>query len=120
MIATDAVVADAVKWGELVMPAGGGVVVRVRMSGAECDSSHSLVASKKDPDEKRRFYGQGCTDGLRLRGRKRVRALLMRTTETCWPMHLNIGEMVIGQRGCRADADGAGNAQVVWQRVGGG
>ena len=26
MIATDAVVTDAVKWGELVMPAGGGVV----------------------------------------------------------------------------------------------
>ncbi len=23
----------------------------------------------------------------------------MRTTEACWPMHLNIGEMVIGQRG---------------------
>ncbi|MFA1723007.1 hypothetical protein [Xanthomonas campestris] len=49
MIATDAVAADAVKWGELVMPAGGGVVAWVRMSGAECDSSHSPVASKKIP-----------------------------------------------------------------------
>ncbi|MEA9660170.1 hypothetical protein [Xanthomonas campestris] len=116
MIATDAVVADAVKWGELVMPASAGVVAWVRMSGAGFDSSHSPVASKKDPDEKRRFYGHGCTDGLRLRGRKRVRAVLMRTTEACWPMHPNIGEMVIGQRGCRADADGAGDAQKVWQQ----
>lgn len=49
IIATDAVVADAVKWGELVIPAGGGVVACVRMSGAECDSSHSPVASKKIP-----------------------------------------------------------------------
>ncbi|MEB2185866.1 hypothetical protein VDS18_08160 [Xanthomonas campestris pv. campestris] len=49
MIATDAVVADAVKWGELVMPAGGGVVARARMSEAECDSSHLPVASKKIP-----------------------------------------------------------------------
>ncbi|WP_147424161.1 hypothetical protein [Xanthomonas campestris] len=47
MIATDAVVPDAVKWGELVIPAGGGVVARARMSGAGFDSSHSPVASKK-------------------------------------------------------------------------
>ncbi|WP_407467853.1 hypothetical protein ABFU39_02705 [Xanthomonas campestris pv. raphani] len=47
MIATDAVVTDALKWGELVIPSGGGVVARARMSGAECDSSHSPVASKK-------------------------------------------------------------------------
>ncbi|MCS3848698.1 hypothetical protein GGR70_003770 [Xanthomonas campestris] len=47
MIATDAVVADAVKWGEQVTPASTGVVAWVRMSEAGFDSSHSPVASRK-------------------------------------------------------------------------